>query len=404
LRNVYLLTCSRRKTENAATAKDLYTSPSFIAARKIAEKEGNIWYIISAKHGLIDPEKKIEPYDLSLQSLSEIEKEKWALKVVNSIIKNLDANDKIIFLGDDFYFNYLYEKLQLAGFNVTSPLFGKTIDEKMHWLNAYGQESQRLSDLNTFYKLLSELSDGLGGLQLFKDFKPGPSFPKKGVYYFFEEGETRYNSHLDLRVVRVGTHAVSSNSKSTLWQRLRTHRGTADGSGSHRSSIMRLYIGASLIKKSHGMISAPTWGIGQSTDNVTREIEAELEKEVSAYIGNMKILWLSINDENSAMSDRAYIERNSIALLTGRNGPLDLPSKNWLGNYCPNQSVRTSGLWNVDFVDNFYDEKFLEIFSRYVDITLGKKEPSTNSIAPHNWFKKKLIEKNPTQMELSWGQ
>ncbi len=400
MRNVYLLTCSRRKTENVAIAKDLYTSPSFIAARKIAEKEGAIWYIISAKHGLIDPEKKIKPYDLSLRSLSEIEKDKWTSNIVNSIIKNLDTNDKITFLGDDLYFNHLSEKLRLAGFNVTSPLFGKTIDEKLHWLNSYGQESPRLSDLNTFYKLLSKLGDGLGGVQSFKDFKPGPLFPKKGVYFFFEDSETRYNLELDLRVVRVGTHAVSSNSKSTLWQRLRSHRGTADGNGSHRSSIMRLYVGASLIERSHGMISVPTWGLGQSADNITRETEAELEKEVSAYIGNMKILWLSINDENSAMSDRAYIERNSIALLAGRNGPLDLPSKNWLGNFCPNMSVRTSGLWNVDFVDNFYDEKFLEVFSQFVDITIGKKKQNTESIAPRDWFKRKLKEKDAAQTEL----
>jgi hypothetical protein len=400
LRKVYLLTCSRRKTETVATAKDLYTSPSFIAARKIAEKEGDIWYIISAKHGLIDPEKRIKPYDLSLLSLSEIEKEKWALKVVNSIKKNLDMDDKITFLGDDLYFNILFEKIRQAGFDVISPLFGKTIDEKIHWLNAYGQESQRLSDLGTFYKLLSELGDGLGGMQSFKDFKPGPLFPKKGVYYFFQDNETRYDSKSELRVVRVGTHAVSNNSKSTLWQRLRTHRGAADGNGSYRSSIMRLYVGASLIERSHGMISVPTWSLGQSADSTTRENETELEREVSAYIGNMKILWLSINDENSAMSDRAYIERNSIALLTGRNGPLDLPSKNWLGNFCPNISVRTSGLWNVDFVDNFYDEKFLDIFSQYVDITIGKKKQNRGSIAPRDWYKRKLREKDAAQTEL----
>lgn len=400
LSDVYLLTCSRRKLNKSAAAKDLYISPSFIAARKIAEKRGDSWYIISAKHGLIDPELKLKPYDVSLSSFSEDEIEKWSSNVVKSITNNLNINDKIIFLGDDFYFNSLSEKLCSVGFVAHSPLLGKTNDEKLHWLNAYGQESSRLLDLNNFYKLISELSEGLGGMQLLKDFKPGRSFPKKGVYFFFENNETRYNSDIDLRVVRVGTHAVSNNSKATLWQRLRTHRGTVNGNGNHRSSILRLYIGAALIEKSNGMLDVPTWGIGQCANNVVRTNEAELEKEVSDYIGDMKILWISVDDATSAMSDRSYIERNSIALLAGRNGPLDLPSNKWLGNYCPNIFVKKSGLWNVDFVENFYDEKFIDIFGQYVDITIGKEKRNTNSIAPHDWFKRKMKERDPAQTEL----
>lgn len=403
MRNVYLLTCSHRKLSEPARAKDLYISPSFIAARKIAEKKGDNWFILSAKHGLIEPEVKLKPYDLSLLSLSESEREKWASTVINDLSNNLQLTDKIIILGDDLYASYISDKLRLRGFEVYCPLLGKTNDEKLHWLNAYGEGTPRLADLNTFYSLLSELSDGLGGLQSLKDFTPESSFPKRGVYFFFENGENRYNSHSTLRVVRVGTHAISNNSKSTLWQRLRTHRGTQEGIGNHRSSIMRLYVGAALIEKSKGGLSVPSWGIGQSASKHVREMEIHLEREVSEYIGKMKILWISVNDPTSSESDRAYIERNAIALLAGRNGPLDLPSNDWLGKFCPNTTVRNSGLWNVDFITEFYDNKFLNVFSQYVDISIGKKKYPTNSIAPKEWFKRKITEKDPTQMELFKG-
>jgi hypothetical protein len=40
--------------------------------------------------------------------------------------------------------------------------------------------------------------------------------PKRGVYFFFEDGEVASGSDGNLRVVRVGTHAVSNGSRSTL--------------------------------------------------------------------------------------------------------------------------------------------------------------------------------------------
>lgn len=82
---------------------------------------------------------------------------------------------------------------------------------------------------------------------------------------------------------------------------------------------------------------------------------------VSSVIGTMPFLCLSIGDEPGAQSERGYIERNSIALLSNfQKEPLDPPSTHWLGRHCRSGKVRLSGLWNSNHVEEGYDPVFLE--------------------------------------------
>ena len=72
-------------------------------------------------------------------------------------------------------------------------------------------------------------------------------WPRRGVYFFFEPGESRSLSGTGSRIVRLGTHALANGSRSTLWQRLSQHRGNAKGDGgNHRGSIFRLLVGVAL--------------------------------------------------------------------------------------------------------------------------------------------------------------
>lgn len=84
---------------------------------------------------------------------------------------------------------------------------------------------------------------------------------------------------------------------------------------------------------------------------------------MSRYIGVMPFLHLAVNDEPSPESMRAYLERNSIALLSNSASVArevsDPPSDFWLGRFCPNPKVRQSGLWNRRHVDERYDPEFL---------------------------------------------
>ena len=84
------------------------------------------------------------------------------------------------------------------------------------------------------------------------------------------------------------------------------------------------------------------------------------KSKFSNYISKLKILWLDINDASGPSSDRAYIEKNSIALLSTLNHKLDIPKKNWLGNFNPHSSIVESSLWNVNYINTDYDKVFFK--------------------------------------------
>ena len=186
------------------------------------------------------------------------------------------------------------------------------------------------------------------------------AWPQRGVYFFFEDGEVRSDTGHGLRVVRVGTHALAANSRTTLWKRLRQHRGAdKTGGGNHRGSIFRLLVGAAIARR-QPQLAVATWGDRAFADRQTRAAEHAIEARGSDVIRAMPFLWLGIDDEPGPGSLRGYIERDAIALLSnyGR-APLDPPSKTWLGHDCDRERVRASGLWNWRHVDGEYDPSFL---------------------------------------------
>lgn len=225
----------------------------------------------------------------------------------------------------------------------------------------------RLEDLRRFYEILSDIEVGCGGIRRLAECHGRMNWPRRGVYFLFESGEVRKESGTGLRVVRVGTHAVSGGSKSTLWKRLAQHRGKSDGSGgNHRGSVFRLLVGAALASR-EPETAAVLWGTGQSAPKPVREAETALEARVSSHIGGMPFLWLECDDDPSPDSRRAYIERNSIALLSQVNmhPPLDSPSGTWLGSSSPNPDVCKSGLWNSRHVRDNYDNNFIDLLGRF---------------------------------------
>ena len=192
-------------------------------------------------------------------------------------------------------------------------------------------------------------------------------WPQRGVYFFFEDGELRSDTGQGPRVVRVGTHALIADANTKLWGRLRQHRGTlSPPGGNHRGSIFRGLVGTAIAvrRPEH---AAASW----SQRRIARELrdgERELEKLVSQTIAAMPFLWLAIDDDPGPCSQRAYIERNSIALLSNYDRPaLDGPSSAWLGNDCNRPYVRASGLWNQVHVDATHDTRFLDVLATAIE-------------------------------------
>ncbi|MER8438343.1 hypothetical protein NKH36_00070 [Mesorhizobium sp. M1312] len=116
----------------------------------------------------------------------------------------------------------------------------------------------RLVDVLQFYGLMERLIRLQNGPWRLANL--GPSMPRRGVYFFFDETEPRSDSGHGPRLVRVGTHALTTGSTSTLRQRLAQHRGKLDGGGNHRGSIFRLLVGQALMASGGGPLCA-SWGI-----------------------------------------------------------------------------------------------------------------------------------------------
>jgi hypothetical protein len=217
----------------------------------------------------------------------------------------------------------------------------------------------RRSDLQRFYALLQDLESRLGGARVISKCSGRDGWPQRGVYFFQEPSERRFDTGEGPRIVRVGTHGLKAGSGTKLWTRLSQHKGvTRSGGGNHRGSIFRLIVGAAIQQRDE--LDFSTWGRGSSAPRETREQELELEQIVSSEIGDMSVLWLPINDDPGPSSQRGYIERNSIALLSNYGKkPLDPPSSNWLGHSCDRPLIRDSGLWNSNHVSEIYDSGFL---------------------------------------------
>jgi hypothetical protein len=232
--------------------------------------------------------------------------------------------------------------------------------------------TERQQHIEDLYGLLNELSQKIGSAKRLADCHGKMNWPARGVYFFFEPGEYRANRQ-ELRIVRVGTHAVSLGSKTTLWNRLSAHRGSKAGGGNHRGSIFRLHVGRAILNRD-GDNRFPYWGQKSSASKAIKQSEDALERRVSEYIGNMQFLWLNIDDEPSKDSHRAFIERNTIALLAGEDGqsPVDAASSSWLGQYSDRDKIRLSGLWNLDHIGSAdktipYDPAFLGVLRQYLD-------------------------------------
>ncbi len=219
----------------------------------------------------------------------------------------------------------------------------------------------RLDHVKRFYRLLDTLDERLAGARRLADCSGRMSWPKRGIYLFREPGETRTDSGVGPRIIRVGTHALKEGSGTTLWNRLSQHKGQVhSGGGNHRGSIFRLTVGTALIEK--GGLDCSTWDNRRGVaSREVRESERPLEMAVSKVIGEMPFLWLAVADEPGPTSLRGYIERNAIALLSNcARQPIDPPSPSWLGLHCSRQKVRDSGLWNSNHVTERYDPAFLD--------------------------------------------
>lgn len=139
MRKIVLISCVSKKLPYIAKAKDLYISPLFVGNLSYARslQPDNI-FILSAKYGLLELDREIEPYDTTLKDMSRTQVKAWADKVIGQLNQTADLkNDHFIFLAGETYRKYL--TLYLLSYEI--PLQGMPIGKQLQYLKKQNHES-----------------------------------------------------------------------------------------------------------------------------------------------------------------------------------------------------------------------------------------------------------------------
>ncbi len=102
---IVIISCGKSKNNGPdCLAKEAYNGRSFLLKRKYAELSGYPWLILSAKYGLLKPNKEIDPnYDMTV--VTKVDIQQLTLKISKQIPNFLEYSiaDEVIFLGPTTY-------------------------------------------------------------------------------------------------------------------------------------------------------------------------------------------------------------------------------------------------------------------------------------------------------------
>ncbi|CPR19093.1 conserved protein of unknown function [Candidatus Filomicrobium marinum] len=340
--------CSGQKRKKRTTAAELYTSSRFKRARAIAESLRAEYLIASAKHGILKPDQIISPYDMNLSDLDGSERRDWGRKIAQQLS---EVRGQLCILCTAEYADPIVEAYEGVA-KLVSPLSKIVPRHHAQWHEQALAFSRRVEAMRELYQAIDKRRR-TGGMFTLSELGM-KKLPVRGVYIFIDKSERNFLGRRG-RIVRIGTHAVSEGSKSTLRNRLRNHAGLRDGTGNHRGSIFRLHVGRAVLERENASAALPSWGEGQDAPIHVRAHEVSMEQLVSDYLKKLEVLVLDIDDTPSKHSLRAIVERQLIALCSESLIPIDRPSKAWLGLSSPMRLIAESGLWNLRDVGRAYD-------------------------------------------------
>lgn len=131
------ISCASAKRDRAMPARDLYTSWLFRGARNVVETTCDRWYILSALHGVIDPDTIIAPYDYTLKGATVHERRAWADATWPAVESLLNHGDVVeVYAGRDYLGYGLEERILNMGVRIHDPLAGLKLGYRLSWFSA----------------------------------------------------------------------------------------------------------------------------------------------------------------------------------------------------------------------------------------------------------------------------
>lgn len=133
-RRIGLVGCVKEKAPSARRAEDLYTSKLFRGRVTYAEKYCGRWFILSALHGVVDPDTVLEPYDATLDNAPRERRRVWSRQVLEQLrakLGDLGSYAFEIHAGAPYRDFGLVEGLRGAGAVVVNPTEGLRIGQQL---------------------------------------------------------------------------------------------------------------------------------------------------------------------------------------------------------------------------------------------------------------------------------
>jgi len=127
-RRIGLIACTKAKLNRPAPARELYSaSDLFRKAAAYCDAYLDGWFVLSAKYELVEPERVLEPYDVTLKRMPSSERRRWGTQVATQLRQ----------LGDvtlEAHAGAAYVRPLLeAGVVLEEPLRGLAIGQRLSW-------------------------------------------------------------------------------------------------------------------------------------------------------------------------------------------------------------------------------------------------------------------------------
>lgn len=134
-----LVSCAAKKLGHAVPARELYVSQFFRLSLTYALQHCTAVYIASAKHGLLELDQVVEPYDVTLADLTPTQRELWGDAVARGLLDRHRADFATQFLyvlAGTQYVRPLMRGLTAGGVGIVEPLKRMQIGQRIGFLTA----------------------------------------------------------------------------------------------------------------------------------------------------------------------------------------------------------------------------------------------------------------------------
>ena len=128
---IAIIGCAKQKLWGRHRAKDLYSSVLFGLGWRYAREHFPKVFILSAKHGLVGPDRFIRSYDSTLKDMTRATRRAWAKKAAAQIERQTPKGSELYFFCGHAYIEFLPEFLPKR--KIYTPLSGLGLGRRLQW-------------------------------------------------------------------------------------------------------------------------------------------------------------------------------------------------------------------------------------------------------------------------------